>query len=98
MFVIHLDLDIKEEGVAAFEAFCRDVFQPALAQQPGFSQMQLLTDKVSQERTHRLAIAFESEASQKKWMTTQLHDQVGARMMEFISKVRSADPFDLRDA
>jgi heme-degrading monooxygenase HmoA len=95
MFVIQLDLGVKDGCGAAFEAFYREVFQPALAQQPGFSQTQLLTDHAPQARTHRLAIAFESEALQKKWMATELHDQVSAKLMELISKVCSADQFDL---
>lgn len=94
MFVLHLELGVKEGSEAAFEAFYRDVFHQAIAQQPGFSQTQLLRDKTTQSRTHRLVIAFENEELQKGWVATELHHQVSSKMMQLIAKVCSADSFE----
>lgn len=94
MFILHLDLAIKQGGEEAFEAFYRDVFHKAIAEQPGFSQAQLLQDKVPQSRTHRLAIVFENEELQKGWVATELHNQVSSKMMQLIAKVCSADSFE----
>lgn len=94
MFVLHLDLKAKPDSEAAFEAFYREIFHPAIAKQPGFSQTQLLRDKAQGARTHRLIVAFESEALQQKWVATELHGQVASKLMESIAEVHSADPFD----
>ena len=94
MFILHLDLAIKQGNDSGFEVFYRDVFYKAIAKQPGFSQTQLLRDKVPQSRTHRLVIAFENEDLQKRWVASELHRDVSARLQEYIAKVCAADSFD----
>ena len=94
MFILHLDVVVKQGGENAFEAFYCDTFYKAVTKQIGFSQTQLLKDKAPESRTHRLVIAFESEELQKKWMASELHQDVSAKLQEHIAKVCSADYFD----
>lgn len=94
MFVLHLDLAVKPDGEAAFDAFYREVFCPAISRQHGFVQTQLLRDPAHAARTHRLVIVFDSEHLQKQWVESDLHRQVASQLQTHIAAVCSADSFD----
>jgi heme-degrading monooxygenase HmoA len=88
MFTLHVDLSVQPGMTKALEGTYRDVFAPAISKQAGFSETKLLRALSSEAHSHRLVIAFESETLQKKWVATDLHQEVWpkmvANMVEFL--------------
>jgi heme-degrading monooxygenase HmoA len=80
MFILHVDLSVKPGMTKALEGTYRDVFVPAISKQAGFSETKLLRAISSEANSHRLVIAFESETLQKKWVATDLHQEVWPKM------------------
>ena len=80
MFILHVDLSVKPGMTKALEDTYRDVFVPAISKQAGFSETKLLWAISSEAQRHRLVIAFESETLQKKWVATDLHQEVWPKM------------------
>jgi heme-degrading monooxygenase HmoA len=80
MFILHVDLSAKEGMTKALEGTYRDIFVPAVSKQEGFSEAKLLRAISSEAHSHRLVIAFDSEELQKKWVATDLHQQVWPKM------------------
>ena len=80
MFVLHVDLSVKPAMTKALEVTYRDIFVPAISKQAGFSEAKLLRATSSEVHSHRLVIAFESEELQKKWVATDLHQEVWPKM------------------
>jgi|HubBroStandDraft_6_1064221.scaffolds.fasta_scaffold1227595_1 heme-degrading monooxygenase HmoA len=80
MFVLHVDLSIKPGMTKALESTYRDVFVPAISKQAGFSEVKLLRAIDSETQSPRLVIAFEREELQKKWVATDLHQEVWPKM------------------
>ena len=80
MFILHVDLKVKPGMVDTLKATYRDVFIPAITRQPGFAETKLLHARSADTWTHRLTIAFEREELQKKWVATDLHQQVWPKM------------------
>ena len=80
MFILHVDLSVKAGMTKALESTYRDVFVPAISKQAGFSEAKLLKAISSEAHSHRLVIAFEREELQKKWVATDLHQQVWPKM------------------
>jgi heme-degrading monooxygenase HmoA len=62
------------------EGTYREVFRPAIPKQAGFSEAKLLRAKSSEAPSHRLVIAFENQEFQKKWVDTDLHQEVWPKM------------------
>jgi heme-degrading monooxygenase HmoA len=93
MFILHVDLTVKSGMTEALKGTYRDVFCPAISKQPGFSETKLLQAKPPGARTHRLVIGFEKEELQKKWVATDLHQQVWPKMEANIEKY-SVDFFE----
>jgi len=92
MFILHVDLSVKEGMTKALEGTYRDVFVPAISKQAGYSEAKLLRAISSEAHSHRLVIAFESEELQKKWVATDLHQQVWPKMEMNIAEY-SVDSF-----
>jgi heme-degrading monooxygenase HmoA len=80
MFILHADLSVKPGMTKALEGTYRDVFVPAISKQAGFSEVKLLRAISSEANSHRLVIAFEREELQKKWVATDLHQEVWLKM------------------
>jgi heme-degrading monooxygenase HmoA len=80
MFVLHVDLSVKPGMAKALEVTYRDIFVPAISRQVGFSAVKLLRAISSEAPSHRLVIAFEREELQKKWVATDLHQEVWPKM------------------
>jgi heme-degrading monooxygenase HmoA len=80
MFILHVDLSVKPSMTKALESTYRDVFVPAISKQAGFAEVKLLRALSSEAQSHRLVIAFESEALQQKWVATDLHQEVWPKM------------------
>ena len=80
MFTLHVDLSVKPGMTKALEVTYRDIFVPAISKQLGFSETKLLKTISPEAHSHRLVIAFESEELQKKWVATDLHQQVWPKM------------------
>jgi heme-degrading monooxygenase HmoA len=80
MFILHVDLSVKPGMTKALEGTYREVFLPAISKQEGFSDAKLLRAISSEAHSHRLVIAFENEALQKKWVATDLHQLVWPKM------------------
>jgi heme-degrading monooxygenase HmoA len=93
MFILHVDLSVKSGMTEALKSTYRGVFCPAISEQPGFSETKLLRAKSSEARTHRLVIEFESEELQKKWVATNLHQEVWPQMEAAIAQY-SVDYFE----
>lgn len=75
MFVLHVDLKVRPDSSRTLEDTYREVFQPAISSQPGFDHVLLLKSDRVQDR-YRLVIAFQDETAQKKWIATDLHQEV----------------------
>jgi len=84
MFVLHVDLKARMDSTRKLENNYREVFQPAISSQPGFDRVQLLQSNTDQN-SYRLVIAFKDEPSQKKWVATDLHQEVWPKMEENFS-------------
>jgi heme-degrading monooxygenase HmoA len=80
MFVLHVDLSVKPGMANALEVTYRNIFMPAISKQAGFSEVKLLKPISSEADSHRLVIAFEKEELQKKWVATDLHQEVWPKM------------------
>lgn len=94
MFILHLDLIVNSGFAEKFSQFYREVFRPAIAQQPGFAHTQLLLPRSESPRTHRLVVAFESEARQQQWQASALHQEVAIQFQACLEQVCSVDSFD----
>lgn len=75
MYVLHVDLKVRLDAKQTLEEAYREIFRPAISSQPGFDHVQLLEPE-RDEGDHRLVIAFQDEAAQKKWVATDLHREV----------------------
>ena len=86
MFILHVDLSARPGMAEVLNGTYHGVFSPAISQQPGFSETKLLRAKSSKERTHRLVIEFKSEEFQKKWVATDLHQEVWPQMEQAMAQ------------
>jgi heme-degrading monooxygenase HmoA len=79
MFVLHVDLTIKPMAQQALERTYFEIFEPAISSQEGFRAVSLLRP-AGDEVEYRLTIAFDQQASQQKWVASDLHQQVWPQM------------------
>jgi len=78
MFVLHVAIKMKEgQGAAAQQVFAGP-FSTAIRAQQGFVAATLL--RPDDGGDHILAITFENQALQQKWVATDLHNDVWAQM------------------
>lgn len=75
MFVLHVDLNVRPDSSRALEETFSALFRPAIISQPGFAHVSLLKSGSVHDR-YRLVIAFQDETAQKKWVATDLHQEV----------------------
>jgi heme-degrading monooxygenase HmoA len=75
MFVLHIDLKIKQGSQTNLVSTFAEQFYPAIAKQGGFVDAQLLRpDETSSD--YRLSLCFDQQSSQQKWVATDLHQEV----------------------
>jgi heme-degrading monooxygenase HmoA len=75
MFVLHIELKVKPGMQQSLEKTYLDKFRPAISAQEGFNAVQLLRSN-DENADYRLSLAFDHQASQKKWVATDLHQEV----------------------
>ena len=79
MFVLFVDMHVKPGSEQALEKTYIDVFRPAISRQEGFRGVELLRPN-KQGGEYGLSIAFEVHELQKKWIATDLHQDVWPKM------------------
>ncbi len=79
MFVLFVDMKIKPGSQKALEKTYTETFRPAISRQDGFRAVELLRPN-RDGGEYRLSIAFESHALQKKWVASDLHQDVWPQM------------------
>ena len=79
MFVLFVDMRVKPGSPQALEKTYVEVFRPAISHQEGFRGVELLRPNRAGGE-YRLSIAFESHPLQKKWVATDLHQDVWPQM------------------
>lgn len=75
MFVLHVELTLKPGSQSGLEKTFTDRFYPAISAQGGFIAAQLLRSNDT-ETSYRLCLSFDQQASQQKWVATDLHQEV----------------------
>lgn len=75
MFVLHIELKTRPGLHTVLKKTYLEEFKPAISVQPGFKAVQLLHANDSEEN-YRLCLSFEDQASQQKWVATDLHQKV----------------------
>ncbi len=78
MFVVQATITVKSDREEVAQSVFAELFKPAISAQPGFKSVRLLKPLDGGE--YVLAIAFESQALQQKWVATDLHTQVWSQM------------------
>jgi heme-degrading monooxygenase HmoA len=75
MFALHVELVVKSGSQPALERTFAEQFLPAISVQDGFVAAQLLRSNDVQTN-YRLCLSFDHQASQQKWVATDLHQEV----------------------
>jgi heme-degrading monooxygenase HmoA len=75
MFVLFVDMKIKPGSQPALEKTYTEIFRSAISSQEGFRAVELLRPN-QHGGEYRLSIAFESHPLQKKWVASDLHQEV----------------------
>jgi heme-degrading monooxygenase HmoA len=75
MFVLHIELKVKPGLQQSLEKTYLERFRPAMSTQEGFNAAQLLRSNKG-DANYRLCLAFDRQASQQKWVATDLHQEV----------------------
>ena len=75
MFALHVELAVKSGSQAALEKVFAENFLPAISAQDGFVAAQLLHSNDT-DTNYRLCLNFDQQASQQKWVATDLHQEV----------------------
>ena len=75
MFVLHIELKVKPGQQLSLEKTYLETFRPAVSIQNGFNAAQLLRSN-DDDANYRLSLAFDCQASQQKWVATDLHQEV----------------------
>jgi heme-degrading monooxygenase HmoA len=75
MFVVHIELKVKPGLQQSLEKTYFEKFRPAISAQEGFSAVTLLHSK-EDDANYRLCLTFDQQASQQKWVATDLHQKV----------------------
>lgn len=75
MFALHVELAVKSGSESALERTFVERFVPAISVQDGFAAAQLLRSNDIQTN-YRLCLSFDHQASQQKWVATDLHQEV----------------------
>ncbi|MCU1248321.1 MAG: antibiotic biosynthesis monooxygenase [Edaphobacter sp.] len=75
MLVLHIELRVKPGLEQVLEKMYLERFQPAISAQEGFNAVQLLHSN-DHDANYRLCLTFDQQASQQKWVATDLHQEV----------------------
>ena len=75
MFVLHIELTVKPGSQAVLEKTFIERFYPAVSAQGGFAAAQLLHSN-DKDTSYRLCLSFDKQASQQRWVATDLHQEV----------------------
>jgi heme-degrading monooxygenase HmoA len=78
VFVLHVTIKVKPGQEAVAQGVFAGPFKAAIVAQPGFKDVRFLKPLDGGE--YVLAIAFESQTLQQKWVATDLHTQVWSQM------------------
>ena len=78
MFVLHVAIKVKPRQEEAARGVFAGPFKAAITAQPGFKDVRFL--KPLEDGDYVLAIAFENQTLQQKWVATDLHTQVWSQM------------------
>jgi heme-degrading monooxygenase HmoA len=78
VFALHVAIKVKPGREEAAQGVFAGPFKAAILAQPGFHTVQFL--KPVDGGDYVLAIVFENQASQQKWVATDLHTQVWSQM------------------
>jgi heme-degrading monooxygenase HmoA len=78
VFVLHVAIRVKPGREDAAQSVFAAPFKSAILSQPGFKGVEFLKPVDGGEFV--LAIAFESQTLQQKWVATDLHTQVWSQM------------------
>lgn len=79
MYVVHVDMKVKSGAQDALHKTFRETFRPAIAQQQGFREVNLLRPFGGGD-DYRLSIVFETRELQQKWVAKDLHQDVWPQM------------------
>jgi heme-degrading monooxygenase HmoA len=72
---LNIELKVKPGMQQSLETTYMKTFRPAISAQEGFNAVQLLHSN-DDNANYRLSLAFDHQASQKKWVATDLHQEV----------------------
>ena len=72
---MNIELKVKPGMQQSLETTYMKTFRPAISAQEGFNAVQLLHSN-DDNANYRLSLAFDHQASQKKWVATDLHQEV----------------------
>lgn len=75
MFVLHVALKVKPGSQNDLEEIFAESFSPAISSQSGFIAAQLLRSN-DENNNYRLCLSFDQQASQQRWVATDLHQKV----------------------
>jgi heme-degrading monooxygenase HmoA len=78
VFVLHVVIKVKPGREEAAQSVFAGPFKTAISAQPGFQCVRLL--KPLEDGEYVLAIVFENQALQQKWVATDIHTQVWSQM------------------
>jgi heme-degrading monooxygenase HmoA len=78
VFALHVAIKMKSGREEAAQGVFAGPFKAAISAQPGFNNVHFLKPLDGGE--YVLAIVFENQASQQKWVATDLHTQVWSQM------------------
>jgi heme-degrading monooxygenase HmoA len=78
MFVLHVEIKVKPGEDEAMKRDYRESFEPAIANQPGFHSVELLSSTESND--YLLCIAFETDELRMQWVNSNLHQEVWPKM------------------
>jgi heme-degrading monooxygenase HmoA len=76
---LHVDLDVLPDKEQEMVENFRQVFRPAISNQPGFVEVRLLrlrevvVGPVSEPANYRLLISFGTEDQRKQWVASDAH-------------------------
>ena len=79
MFVLHVEIRPKPGSREALEKIYLESFLPAISRREGFVGVNLLRPAL-EDGDYRLSIAFDTQASQQRWVASEIHQQVWLQM------------------
>jgi heme-degrading monooxygenase HmoA len=85
MFVLNVDLNVKPESGQGLENTFQKIFVPAISQQEGIAQAELLRPNEA-GADYRLVIGFSNQTLQQKWVAQPLHQEVWPQMEAHCNK------------